>query len=141
MTRAELAAIARDRRDFAKELIVGPELSEVIDRRCPECGDVRPLGYRRTIGTLAPGNEYVLPVEYRCDRCKAFAPRVRGDEIDLDDPAVATVTMICQYHDPRPVIWRRRSYGTIYTAPAEANTMTRCPRCTATNIGQMPYKL
>lgn len=36
-----------------------------------------------------------MPPEYRCRWCQEFSAWVQGDEIDLDDPAVDVVQMIC----------------------------------------------
>ena len=70
-----------------------------------------------------------MPPEYRCRWCNEFSPGSQGDEIDLDDPAVDAVLMLCLAPNRWPVIrWFPRCYD-IYPAPAEAHTLTTCTRC------------
>jgi hypothetical protein len=77
-----------------------------------------------------------MPPEYRCRWCQEFSPRVQGDEIDLDDRAVGVVQMICLAPGRWPVIrWFRSCYN-IYPAPAEAHTLTTCPRCGVYAVAQ-----
>ncbi len=51
------------------------------------------------------------------------------DEIELDDPAVDVVDMICLNPKRWPLIGQFLSCNTIYPAPAEAHTLTTFPRC------------
>lgn len=67
--------------------------------RCPECDRVGVLGYRRGGVRDEPAARNLvkapMPPEYRCRWCQEFSAWVQGDEIDLDDPAVDVVQMIC----------------------------------------------
>jgi hypothetical protein len=78
----------------------------------------------------------------RCHRntSAAGAPRIQGDEVDLDDPAVDVVIMLCLVPNRWPVIrWFRRCYNT-YPAPVEAHTLTTCTDCGVYAVSQTYLK-
>lgn len=76
-----------------------------------------------------------MPLEYRCRWCDEFSPRIQGDEIDLDDPVVDGVLMICLAPSRWPIVRWFRSCHNIYP-PVEAHTLTTCTRCGVYAVSQ-----
>jgi hypothetical protein len=135
-------SLATDRLTWAdiveglRELVLGPVPQPVRYRRCPLCGAVRPLGYARTVGRQYKTKDLPLIAEYRCGSCDEFSALVVGEEVDINDPDIETVQMVCHWRDPRPILGRFRSCNYLYRAPAGTMTMTQCPRCRALYVGQ-----
>ncbi|MFF1818411.1 hypothetical protein ACFVWG_14010 [Kribbella sp. NPDC058245] len=138
--RALRAAVERVARAVDDVTYYTKDVPPPVYIRCSECGRIGVQGYRRGGIRDEPAArnkvKAPMPPEYRCRWCQEFSPRVLGDEIDLDDPTVDVVDMLCLAPHRLPVLRWFRSCHTIYPAPAEAHTLTTCPCCGVYAVAQ-----
>lgn len=102
--REEFAEFVQALRDITRELHDGPQPAPVEYRRCPECGQVRPIGRLRRTIKLTRSDFLPTPPEYHCTACDAYSVRLVDDVVDPDDPTVTSVKVICTAPEPRPIV-------------------------------------